>query len=254
MAMGETLSLVRDVLFAYMTNPTTQITVYDGGKNYAIAQATVVGGVVTGIDGKFDRDFPITPETIITVVGGGGKNATAIVNKTVGDNEVESVKHIGIDDMGEGYTDTTTTNKNRYKNRAFYIKNWYINDPIRVQYSDFPFAVVKPTGAHRIDQYVQEDTEIDNVTVSFFPEPIQRVENYADPSGESVAMIDRASLIIRANPTFLNQGQPRIVNAQFTGSVFNQPGFIGNETAHSAAIHIEVKRREQWGLRMDLLQ
>ena len=146
------------------------------------------------------------------------------------------------------YMTGTTDIPNRYRRQKFYVKNWYQNDPIRLEYSDFPFAVIKPTNENRVDQYLQEDTVTEFITVTFFPAPIARVERYKDPSGQSVAMIDRATRIIRSDPTFSKSDKPQVVEAQVISSVFRQPGFIGTEAAHVAELHLEIKQYVPWYL------
>ena len=238
MPMGETLDLVQSVLSLRMTGTSPTVRIEGGVGLGAAAKAIIEDGVITryiitaGGTGYDQNDPPM-----VDFVNGGGSGAIATPKISNG-----RIIRIISDPVGSGYAYENT----RYVNEPFYIKRWYINDPIRYSYGDLPFAVIKPSNENLTTLYAQEDTEIDTVVVTFFPTPITRVERYQLPAGTSADLIDRASRIIRSDPTFRLEGHPRVFSAQITSSVFKQVGFTGNETAHVAELHLEVKQRSQW--------
>ena len=133
-----------------------------------------------------------------------------------------------------------------HDNDEYYIKTWYRNDPIGYDARELPFAVITPGNSHRVSQYVDEDTSIDPVTVHFFPDAISVQSKAQEVTDTLNGMADRASLLIREDPTL---GVVDIYDAIPTGTTPHQPGFTGSgSTAHSIELQIEVKRRVPWDI------
>ena len=134
----------------------------------------------------------------------------------------------------------------------WYVKTWHIGDPIRLDLTELPVALVIPETAPRVDQYVGQDTELDNVVVHLLPLSIDGVDFFDSLTvgnqallahAKLVAMVDRVSILIRRDPTFGSL----VVDAKVSGSTFRQPGYIGGGGAlHSAEVKLEVKRRIEW--------
>lgn len=124
----------------------------------------------------------------------------------------------------------------------WYIKTWYVNDPIALDYPEYPFAVIKPGDPTRVDQYVQEDTAINPVIIIFFPTPINVAADYGGPANEQIAMRDKAVELLRRDPT---QGH-RVFDTQVMGSVFRQPGFTEGGVVYSAEVRCQLKQRALW--------
>ena len=127
----------------------------------------------------------------------------------------------------------------------WYIKTWYINDPIAFDYRELPFAIVKPSDERRVDTFVQSDTERDSISVWFFPVPINRardMENEVNPAIETIAIADRAARLIRQDPTF----GANVINAQVLGSTFRQPGHVEGGDIHVIEMRLEVMQRALW--------
>ena len=139
----------------------------------------------------------------------------------------------------------------------YYIKDWYINDPLIMDVRDFPFALIKPDDTSRADLYIQEDAAVDDYVIHFFPTPIARVprdvRGQIEPSKQMEEMIDRAIELLREDPTLghtrNNVNDPiarRLYDVQIVGSSYKQPGFVGEGVFHSAELRIQAKRRAPW--------
>ena len=129
-----------------------------------------------------------------------------------------------------------------HEDDLYYVKTWYVNSKLEFEVSELPLAVIKPEGEQREDQYVQEDTEIDNVNITFFPAPVSQRMQVDTANQANVRMIDQASRLLRADPT---QGQ-QVYDTKVLGSTFNQPGFVGAASFHSAVLRVQLKQRELW--------
>ena len=125
---------------------------------------------------------------------------------------------------------------------SYYVKTWYESDPLEFPYQALPAAVVRPGDAHRVDQYVQEDTEVDPVVIHFYTTPISRASQAQVATAAQVAMVDRATVLLRRDPTFGS----RVYDGQVTGSVFRQPGFTESGVVHTAEVRFVAKRRVPW--------
>ena len=174
-----------------------------------------------------------------------------------------------------GMTDFMRTDENdneiRAENQSYYVKTWFRYDPLQWDYKWIPFGVIMPTGEHRLDQYVQEDTEIDALTIYLYTSQIKTARGGAviKPTTDMVAMVDRATLVLRDEPTYTHlpsflagtgveleemvdgESEQRftsrnIINAQVLGSQFNQVGFVGGSPAYKAEIRYQVWRRVEW--------
>lgn len=127
----------------------------------------------------------------------------------------------------------------------YYVKTWHIGSQMKWRPKDMPLALIKPEEEHRVDQYVQEDTEVDTVVVSFFPIAIRRATDDAvyDANDKTVAMVDRATMILRRDPTLGHE----IYDGQIVSSLFRQPGYIDQgATIHTAELRFQAKRRSPW--------
>ena len=138
-----------------------------------------------------------------------------------------------------------TTDKD--SSESWYIHKWYTKDPISLDYRELPIGIIKPSNQNRVDQYVQEDTEVDLVKIYLYPRPINRASNVDDPTESINAMVKRASRLIRRDPTF----GARIVDAQVTGTLFRQPGFTEGGVVHNAEMQVQVRQRELWNIDLD---
>ena len=140
----------------------------------------------------------------------------------------------------------------------WYIKTWEENDPLEINLSDFPLAVIKPNDTTRLDQYVQEDTELDPLVVYLFPTPIRDPRGTAvrDINATVVAMTERVIALLRADPTLTaainaldDVESYSVIDAKVTGTRYRQPGFSDTgSTIHSGEVNIQVKRRASWAL------
>ena len=131
---------------------------------------------------------------------------------------------------------------NRLATESWYIKTWYLNKQLAFDYRALPLAMVTPDDEHREDQYVQEDTEVDLIVVYFFPQAVDRAQDIDVPNASVVAMIDRASVLLRADPTLGEE----VYDGQITGATFRQPGFTDGGVVHSAELRYRAKRRAPW--------
>ena len=129
-----------------------------------------------------------------------------------------------------------------YVDEEYYIKECYIHDPIALDYQMLPVAVIKPSDERRVDVFVQEDEAVDQISIYLLPAPIARAKEYTVPSDATTAMADRASRLIREDPTF----GARVINAQIIGSTFRQPGWTSGGDVHSVEIRVEVRQRALW--------
>ena len=149
------------------------------------------------------------------------------------------------DTLKAGMTDNVEETNN------YYIKKWYINDPVALDVGMFPFALIKPDDSGRSDLYVQEDAAVDDYVIHFFPKPITRIpEEETSPARQTEDMIDRAIELLREDPTLGYEGAHdvarRIYDVQVIGSTFKQPGFVGEGVYHSAELRVQAKRRAPW--------
>ena len=126
---------------------------------------------------------------------------------------------------------------------AYYIRTWFVGDPLIFTAADTPLGVLIPGNVKRVDQYVQEDTRIDPITVHLFPHPVDRVGRESISARDSItAMIDRVMQLVRRDPSL----GARVYDVEVLGSVNKQPGFVGNDTLYSAEIQLQVKQRVLW--------
>lgn len=127
-------------------------------------------------------------------------------------------------------------------NQLWYVKTWFTKDPVRFDLSDMPAGIIIPENPRRVDQYVQEDTEIDDIVIHLFPKPAEHVINTELADDQMEAMVDRAIRLIRQDPTL---GR-RVIDAQVSGTVFKQPGFISSGRLYSAEIRVQIRQRVLW--------
>ena len=129
-----------------------------------------------------------------------------------------------------------------YQNEHWFVRTWHINDPVEFDVRQLPIAIVKPDNEQRLDQYVQEDTAQHNLTVYFYPRAINRGADGSIPGRQTVAMIDRATRIIREDPTF----DSSFYDVQVVGSTFRQPGVVESALLFSSEMKIVAKSRTPW--------
>ena len=129
-----------------------------------------------------------------------------------------------------------------YANERFFIKSWYIDDPIAFDYRDLPLAVIVTDNPNRQDQYVLLDNEVIPITIYFFVEAINRARNYRTGTRAVKEMYDRASRLIRQDPTM----DHKFYNVLIDGSVLRQPGFIQSGDVNSLELKLRTLRRVAW--------
>lgn len=129
-----------------------------------------------------------------------------------------------------------------FSNKPFFIKTWYIDDPISFEYQDLPLAVITTDSPTRTDQYVLLDNEVTPVTIYFFPPAINRAKDYKIGTRATKAMYDRASRLIRIDPTMNN----KFYNVLIDGSVIRQPGFTGSGDINTLELKLRTMRRLAW--------
>ena len=127
----------------------------------------------------------------------------------------------------------------------YYVKTWHTGSQMKWRPKDLPLALVKPDTDHQVDQYVQEDTEVDNLVVYFFPIAIRRATDSGvdDANDKTVAMVDRAKRLLRQDPTLGHV----VYDGKVTGTTYRQPGYVDQgATIHTAEIRYQAKRRVPW--------
>ena len=131
-----------------------------------------------------------------------------------------------------------------HEDADWYIKTWFTRDPTTFTLSDLPVGLILAGSQSRVDLYVQEDSENDDVVIHFFPIGINRAVNYAVGQDAVEAMVERCIRIIRVDPTLGHQ----VYSAQVMGSTFRQPGMISNMRVHSGEVRVQMKQRAPWPL------
>ena len=145
-----------------------------------------------------------------------------------------------LDTLEEILVEGMTTEQ---ESEDWYIKRWYINDPLELDYRELPIGVIKPTNEGNLDQYVQEDTEVNDVTIYLYPSPINRAKYSNVPSSEAISMVSRVRRLIRRDPTL----DRTVVDAQVLSSIFRQPGFTENGGAiYNSEVRVQIRRRDLW--------
>ena len=129
-----------------------------------------------------------------------------------------------------------------HEDEEWYVKTWRIHDPVTFDVQDMPIGVLIPDNENRVDQYVQEDTEVDTLSVHLFPKAAEYVTDIIAAQEQLVAMVDRATRVVRQDPTLGH----RVYDAQVMGTSFRQPGFIDNSRVHSATMRVQLKQRVLW--------
>lgn len=183
---------------------------------------------------------------------------------------------IGIDDtlrvvrnrLDAGMT-THPVDMMSYEDELYYIKTWFVNDPMEWNDGDLPTGVIMPSDEHRVDQYVQEDTEIDSLTIFLYMRQISRVRrrnslitNPMLTNASMTAMVNRATSILRDEPTYthlptflrgtsavlVDHTSDNVIQGQVLSSQFRQPGFTSGGTVYMAEIRYQVWRRVPWAI------
>ena len=129
-----------------------------------------------------------------------------------------------------------------YKDERFFIKTWYIDDPIAFDYRDLPLAVIVTDNPTREDQYVLLDNEVIPITIYFFVSAINRAKDYRISSRAVKEMYDRASRLIRQDPTM----DHKFYNVLIDGSVLRRPGFTQSGDVNSLELKLRALRRIAW--------
>lgn len=88
----------------------------------------------------------------------------------------------------------------------FYVKVWYINDPLALPSIETPAgAVIASTPSPREDVFVGEDTVTETLKIRFY-QPAQRKSNEAAEIAAGltrlIAMFEKAEVLLRTDPTF----------------------------------------------------
>ena len=129
----------------------------------------------------------------------------------------------------------------------YYVKTWFTGDPINMNMESLPAGAVIPMRPKsRVSQYVGEDTITEVYSIKFY-QPAYRKQG--DPSEVSagttrlMAMLDTASAILRADPTFGST----IVNSELRSIDPFIPTAGEANAFRIAEIQIEMKRRALWG-------
>lgn len=129
----------------------------------------------------------------------------------------------------------------------YYVKTWKLRSPISFDAVDLPLALVNSSLPNRADQYVGEDTQLTPIIINFFSRPVYRARNGGvdevnAANAECEAMVDRATDLIRADPTI----GARFYDCQVTGATARQPGWFGNSQYPGAEMQCQAKRRRPW--------
>ena len=124
----------------------------------------------------------------------------------------------------------------------WYIKTWHIRNPMALDVNSLPLGIVVSDGPSRREQYVGEDTQVFDITVYFFSTPVTNTTQIDDANIHTEAMIDRATDLLRVDPTLSGE----VYDIQVVGSIPRQPGFMGNATYPGAELKCQAKRRRPW--------
>lgn len=152
----------------------------------------------------------------------------------------ETLQHIR-DILIPGMTDNQ-------EDAPWFIKTWLINRPIGYEVVDLPLGILASEGPSRRPQYVQEDTQVFDITLHLFSKPVYEMRS---PEGvnlvenaniEVEAMIDRATDLIREDPSLGGE----FYDCMVSGTVPRQPGWLGNATYPGAEIKLQALRRRPW--------
>ena len=124
----------------------------------------------------------------------------------------------------------------------YYIKTWYVNDPIIFEPKETPLGLILPEQMSRLNQYVQQDTELDPIGIYLFPKVVYNTSEGIQAALAVNAMADRAMRLLRADPSLGG----RVVDVGVRGSLPKQTGFVGRSTVYSTEVKIDVRRRVLW--------
>ena len=137
----------------------------------------------------------------------------------------------------------------------YFVKTWYVGSHIGWEAALTPIGVIRPEGASQVDQYVEEDTEVDTVVINFYARPIRhagkrrqdrdlvKVPDQEDAKAAVVAMVDQAKRVLRRDPTLGN----RFFDGKVVSSLFREPGYAGiGAITHEGEIRYQSKQRVPW--------
>lgn len=139
--------------------------------------------------------------------------------------------------MQTGYTE----------NDDFYVKTFYIGDPLGLYQIMAPAAAIIPAEPKsRISQYIGEDTITETYVVRFYQPAYRTADDEAETSAgltRLMAMLDKAEALLRADPTFGSQ----FVNSEIRNVIPSVPTAGDGNAYRIAGLSIEIKRRALWG-------
>lgn len=128
----------------------------------------------------------------------------------------------------------------------YYVKEWYTDDPLQLANPALPAAALLSTSEGAKGQYVGEDTVIEVVTLRLLQAAVRALgESTAKAAGMTKlrAMVDRARLVTRTDPTF----GVAFINCEFGNANFNVPQAPDANVMRVADVPLTVYYRKLWG-------